>query len=150
MPGAARWGGGRQDDAQCFQLLTWHSNITLRYQHFMEYFCFPCFLFLGACDQHITRCHLHIDISPGHKGVMPFLFNPACSLLLPLSSTKLELCRHFLYQVTGSLLSSWPYAQKPVTKSHHSLWKDIYISRHSIECLNSQSFYRMIDSTRCP
>ena len=112
----------------------------------MQYFYFHMrvfFLFLGACNQHTKKCHLHMDISPGDRGITNSLFNPTCSLLPPLSSTKLELCRHFLYQVTGSLLSCWPHAQMPVTKSHHSLWKDICISRHSKECLVGQAFYRM-------
>ena len=61
------------------------------------------------------------SISPGDRGVMASLFNPTCSLLLTLPLAKLELCCHFLYQVTGSFLSCRPYAQKPVTKSHHSL-----------------------------
>ena len=149
MRGVAQWGGGRQDDAHallsvCFHLAILHSNITC-INNFCNTFTFTCvfFQFLGARDQHTTKCHLHMGISPGDRGVTASLFNPTCSLLPPLSSTKLELCRHFLYQVTGSLLSCWPHAQMPVTNSHHSLWKDICISRHSIECLDGQVFYRM-------
>ena len=103
---------------------TFHAIILLLYA------CF--FQFLGACDQHTTKCHLHMGICPEDREVTTSMFNLTCSLLPSLSSTKLELCHQFLYQVTGSLLPYWPRAQMPVTKSHHSSWKDICIFSHCI------------------
>ena len=145
MRGVARWGGGHQDEAQCFQLVILHSNITYIniVRNTFTFICVFFFRFLGACGQHTTKCHLHMGISPGDRGVMNSLFNPTCCLLPPLSLTKLELCRHFLHKVTGSLLPCWFHAQMPVTKSYHSLWKEICISRHYIDCLVFQPFCRM-------
>ena len=85
----------------CFHLVILHSNFTYIdiLGNTFTYICVFFFQFLGACDQHTTKWYLQMGISPGDKGVTTSLFNPTCSLLPPLSLTKLELfsTNHFLY-----------------------------------------------------
>ena len=101
------------------------------------------FSILGACDQHTTKCHLHMGISPGDRGVTSCL-------------TRHTLCSHPYHRQNCNYAATFSTKSLalfcPAGLMLKCLWRSLIIHYEKTcaypgilcECLDAQVFYKYL------